>query len=353
MKENFYNVFVVGSPWHAYLAKIFFGKNDKYIIEYSSKKSLKSIKNSIQNKKDILKEINVEPLYFRNIFSLKNYFFAKNKFAKLQRFFSALEVKNIYYFNSESFLSLLIRSFNKKHSAVKIEDGVCDYLPFPLLQTNFFKNLIKTIVTKILGVYHFYYPTNLKEIERGYFFFPDKQNRNYPTESLLDFKDDLVKIIKKTEPSDSIILNTSNSALVIGQTLYEDSYCDFKLEIDIYKQLIKSLKLKGIKKIYFKFHPRSSTKKIKSIELLKQEFLELSIIEYDVSAEYLMVTNNFNLLVGFWSNSVIYSKPLFGIDSCTIMFSLLDTADNKFINKIAKVMSDKFPKFFIDFRKIS
>ena len=162
-----------------------------------------------------------------------------------------------------------------------------------------------------------------------------------------------MKIIKNTESSDSIILDTSNSALVIGQTLYEDRYCDFELEIKIYKKLIKSLKLKGMKKIYFKFHPRSSAKKIKSIKLLKKEFIELKIIDHNVSAEYLMITNNFNLLVGFWSNSVIYSKPLFGIDSYTIMFSLLEKADNKFINEIAKVMSNKFPKFFIDFRKIS
>ena len=55
-----------------------------------------------------------------------------------------------------------------------------------------------------------------------------------------------------------------------------------------------------------------------------------------------MITNNFNLLVGFWSNTVIYSKPLFDIDSYTIMFSLLEKKNNKFINKIAKVMSSKF-----------
>tara|TARA_X000000950_G_scaffold177861_1_gene215860 strand:+ start:16951 stop:18012 length:1062 start_codon:yes stop_codon:yes gene_type:complete len=353
MKRKFNNIFIIGSPWHAYLAKLFFGENDKYIIEYSSKKSLKSIKNSIQNKENILKEVNVEPLYFRNIFPLRNFFSIKVKFSQLQKFFSALEVKNIYYFNTESFLSLLIRSFNKNHLAIKIEDGVCDYLPFPLLQISFFNNLIKTIVTKVLGVHHFYYPANIRKIERGYFFFPDKQNRNYPTESLLDFKEDLVRIIKNTNSSDLTILDASNSALVIGQTLFEDRYCEFELEIEIYKKLIKSLKHKGFNKIYFKFHPRSSVKKIKRIELLKKEFSELRIIDYDGSAECLMITNNFNLLVGFWSNTVIYSKPLFDIDSYTIMFSLLEKKNNKFINKIAKVMSSKFPKYFIDFRKIS
>ena len=62
------NIFLIGSPWHAIIIRNFYSKNDGIIIEYTSKTSLDSIKNSLDNRHKIILCVNSRDFFFIKYF---------------------------------------------------------------------------------------------------------------------------------------------------------------------------------------------------------------------------------------------------------------------------------------------
>ena len=217
------------------------------------------------------------------------------------------------------------------------------------MQNPIIKKLIKPIITKITGTQKFYFPVK-KKIICSYFFFPNKINIYKKKISLLTFKKKIISILKTLKKKENISIK-KNSTLFIGQTLYEDNYCDFRSEIKIYEKVIKYFYGKS-QSIYFKPHPRTSKKKIEELKKIEKKYKNFKLLKSSYAVEIILAKYKFLYIVGLWSASIILSRKLFNIKSYTMVPMLLEIKRNNFLLKIDKILRKKFPLDYLDFRLI-
>jgi len=346
------NIFLIGSPWHAIIIRNFYSKNDGIIIEYTSKTSLDSIKNSLDNRHKIILCVNSRDFFLSNILFKKpaQLFSLKKNILELISKFKKIKANNLFISNENSFLADIVMPLDISKNYFKTEDGINDYLPFSLVQNKFLKKILKPLITKITRTENYYFPSKKPKINKKYFFFPNKINDNKIKISLFNYKKKIISNLKKLENNEKTIIK-KNSTLFIGQTLYEDNYCDFESEIKIYKKVIQYFKDRS-NYIYFKPHPRTSARKINELNKIAKKYKIFKLLKSNYPVEVMLTKYKFLYVIGLWSASIILSRKLFNIKSYTIIPMLLEIKKNFFLLKIHRVLKKKFPLDYLDFREI-
>lgn len=345
------NLFIIGSPWHAILAIALSKKEDRYIVEETSESSLRSINNIIPNT-NLLAVIKWSDYQFRNNISKPSAFYKlRRKIFKLSEESKLNSFDTIYVFNTNSIISNIITTHSRSRMIVKVEDGVCDYLPFPFYnQAGPVSRLCRDIILAPFGIYSYYQGIDASLISKGMFFFPDKACFTKQKANLFCKKAEILAAISESaKKSNMAELDRSNSALVIGQTLSEDRNCDLDSELSLYSHVFMKLRDQHFDNIEFKPHPRSSTIKIDSILASEKD---ISVIDDSVPAEYFLTRQNYGTIVGVSSNPVILARQLFNSSSYSVLPYIANNPEFKVSNTLVrthKVLKDKFPDDYVPF----
>ncbi|MFT6664049.1 MAG: hypothetical protein ACJA05_000895 [Porticoccus sp.] len=362
------NIFIVGSPWHAIVAKALIKKEvvekPLFIVEEISDSSYAQIMN-------VLKASNVHAVFshdrtrfstikkkglFGFLTSMRDEFAGVSRSARSVRgaLYATDKVANVYYFN---FYSPLTRAFlnelrgSSLVNMYRVEDGVCDYFPFNFMHHGSLEKRAKNILALVCGKSHLYRRSCswlFEETAKYYLFFPEKVDPQWSAKelfSLLEAKDEIKLICASSENDDALcILNPGTSALMIGQTLYEDGICSLEDEISVYLDASRFLG-----KVYFKPHPRSCREKIDRLTASG-----LSIVSTQLTAEALICKWRFGCVVGMWSNTIIYSRGVFELESYSMLYDLLDKSGGSadpHIAGIHHILIEKFRNCYVDFRE--
>lgn len=352
MKEREHNIFIIGSPWHAIIAESLSNDEDIYLIEFSTEANLASIKNTIKNKDKVLISVDGKIFFFSN--AIKNFFTnfkqIKKEFRAIKNKLLGLKAEKIYVFNLNSQFSINCINLIKNKKIVKVEDGVCDYLSFSLKQEGKTIRKIKSYISKLFGLDKIHFPNPVKEDE-SYFFFPERAPKKFANKKNLHLFRDL--IIEKLHAQKAQIMEVNNKdVLVIGQTMFEDKYCSLADEMQIYLSIAKKMKSIGCNNIFFKPHPRTSSKKLNILNNYENRSF-IKLLRSDFMVEEILAKHNFAYVLGMWSNPVIYSRPLFNVESYSLIPSLLELKRNNFLYRIHNEMTNTFPEFYRDFREIN
>lgn len=351
MKEVKPNIFIVGSPWHAILADTISKEKDIFIIEYSTIANLTSIKNTIKDKSKILISVDgslfyfsyaIKKLFTNSSYIRKNVDFIRNKISKLK-------VEKMYVFNLNSqFSAFCLHNINKART-IKVEDGVCDYLSFGLKQETKLFREIKLYISKVFGLDKIHFPKKILEDE-SLFFFPERAPNKYKNKkSLFSLKDSIIQKLDKLDPPKLEI--TKNDVLIIGQTMYEDKYCSLTDEMHIYLSISKNMKEKGCKNILYKPHPRTCLKKLNLLKKYENQGF-IQVLRSDFMVEEILAKYNFAYVLGMWSNPIIYSRPIFNVESFSMIPTLLKLKKNNFLYEINREMINIFPEFYKDYKEL-
>lgn len=366
--ESSMNVFIVGSPWHAIVAKAIIDKkslvDSVFVVEKISDSSCRQILNMLKDSK-IHAVFSHENTRFITIKSKGLFGFLSSmsgEFVKVSRSVKSLknllsaEKKNtdVYYFN---FYSPLTRAFLKELRSSdlvnmhRVEDGVCDYFPFNFMNYGFFEKVAKMVLSLLCGKLELYRRSChwlFEKTENYYLFFPKKVNLQWGAKelcSLLEVKAEIKTICGNENNDDSLcVVNSEGAVLMLGQTLYEDGICSLEDEIDLYLDV--SHHMTG--KVYFKPHPRSSREKVDLLVVAG-----MTVIKTDSTAEVLICRFKFGCIVGMWSNTIVYSRDVFGVNSYSMLHGLLDRSDSKtdsHVIRIHRVLREKFDGCYVDFR---
>lgn len=361
------NIFIVGSPWHAVVARALIENKEMsdpvFIIEKISATSLEQILNVLSGY-DIHAIYSHEETRFVSIRSkgvIKFVTAMRRSFDEIGVSAAVLRDKvntcdantNIYYFN---FYSPITRRFLQEFKPAsqvnffRVEDGVCDYFPFNFMNYGLFQRLAKAGLAFAVGKYFLYSRSCawlFKRTSAYYLFFPEKIELEWGSKqllSLIEVKDNIRRICSSECVENELVIDEAGSSvLLLGQTLYEDGICSLEMEVRAYSTLLRCSK--GVK--YFKPHPRTCKEKIDYIE-----GLGFIVLHTDLSAEYLMSRYNFRYLVGMWSNSIIYSRKIFSIPSYSLTSVVLDSHEGDggaALRRIHKVLQDKFVGDYCEF----
>tara|TARA_B100002019_G_C21274071_1_gene604138 strand:+ start:5491 stop:6561 length:1071 start_codon:yes stop_codon:yes gene_type:complete len=351
MKREKPNIFIIGSPWHAVIAEAMSRENDIYIIEYATDSNLDAIKLAITEHSKIFLSIKGALFYFST--ASKKLFLnssrIKNEARSIKAKVMGLEANNLYLFNINSQFSLYCSNLISNNKTVKIEDGVCDYLTFNLVPENGFSRFVKKFISNVFGMKNIHFPKKI-DVHESYFFYPERAPDNHIGKKSLFGYVDLINA-KLAELDTPHLGKTNNDVLIIGQTMYEDRYCSLEDEMEFYLLISQKMLKTGNKKIYFKPHPRTSLKK----QLLLESFEKkkcFTLLKTELLVEGILSKHDFSYIFGMWSNPIIYSRPLFNINSFTMIPHLLEIKNNLFLSKINDEMVRIFSEFYIDYRTL-
>ncbi|MCC6076899.1 alpha-2,8-polysialyltransferase family protein [Pseudomonas sp. GCM10022188] len=347
-------LFIIGSPWHAAIANAIIKKENIehpiIIAEQTTKQSIEQIKTTIKHQ--IKYTFNHEKTRFDSIHkhgviqSIKR---MDEEFSQIEISTNGLpSISKVFYFNFYSPITRkILYSVTKKNSGValaRVEDGICDYFNFNFINHNRLKLAAKNILAMALGKGHLYLRSNKELFQKTseyYCFFPEKISKRWKTKKTIPLTDYANEITENFLISEK---TSDATSLIIGQTLFEDGIASLTEEISIYSMATKTLP----SPVVIKLHPRSSKEKV---EAISKEGIK--IIETSLSAESLICSGNYKTVVGMWSNTIIYSSCLFGVDSFTLTHQLLETTqrNNPHLAKIHKTLCTKFTTQYKDYRK--
>jgi len=354
MKYN--NIFIVGSPWHAILTLAILQDHDAVIIEYSSKSTLSAVKKCLCGNVKILAEIEAKKFYLSTYFSLNDFmkiFFLRNEIEKLKIYQQELSCKNLNVFAPSSEVSKILADSIDFDVLNKIEDGICDYMPFALLPSHScLKKLLRKVLISFLKLPYFYSNDFKLNFKSHYYFFPHLISSRNTSFSLLDQKEELINTLLKMGSDINVLPNYTfnKDCLLIGQTLFEDRSCSLDYELEIYREVSKSFLKSKNSNVYFKPHPRSCSAKMERLKKYALENPKFILLEGDFAVEILMVKYKFKSIVGFWSNPIILARTLFDCESYTMIHQLLSSHSLPHLEKIHTVLSELFPSDYIDYR---
>ncbi|CDF82554.1 hypothetical protein PKB_1189 [Pseudomonas knackmussii B13] len=351
------SLFIIGSPWHAALANAIIEreeiKNPSIIVEEISSSSLEQILGILKH--PTLAIFQHENTRFESIKKLGIFRFIRNMHLEFERiensckYLNQSQTRKVYYFNFYSPITRkIIKSLPKalsKREVIRVEDGICDYFEFNFINHKKPLLLIKNILATLLIKSDLYRRRNSKlenKTSSYYCFFPEKITQRWKSKKLIALLEYATEIRKNFSITEEAIVDDSES-LIIGQTLFEDGIATLEQEVRLYKTASDTLP--GPVKL--KAHPRTTRLKRDAIRAAGIEILETKF-----PAENLIATRPYHSIVGMWSNTVIYSAPLFHIRSFTMNHHLIEqlSTENSHLKKIHQTLSEKFPEFYIDYR---
>lgn len=353
------NLFIIGSPWHAALANAIVLKEKisdaVFFVECITEQSLLQIKEALNHQ--ISEVFYHEKTRFESI--KKNgltYFLREmpSEFKRIESVTSNLpkkEIHRIFYFNFYSPITRKIIFELEKNlvsrNITRVEDGICDYFNFNFINHSKIQSAIKGAMSLILGRHALYKRSNkhLYEITSEYYcFYPEKISPSWKkkdTRPLSGYSEE----IKRNFQASKTASTDKAETLIIGQTLFEDGIISLLQEVSIYKEAANLLP----KPAKLKPHPRSSEEKINALELAG-----IPLLRTKLSAESLIANGDYKIIVGMWSNTIIYSLDIFGIKSYTMNHSLIDKSNkgSSHLTKIHKTLCLKFKDQYRDYREI-
>lgn len=359
-------LFVIGSPWHAILATSI-TRHDSldslYVIEETSRSSLFAI-SKILNTQGLDDKI-IAILPWENVsiemlikkYGIKGLVFIKKGIKSnsdsITQYLDKIDEVFIFNVNSPVTRSILLKT-TQSIPLTKIEDGIVDYLDFKYTEKNelikmIFRSIIVAI-TRTKKIYKRNLKSFLSKIDKQYSFFPESAIKIEFAKiiNLTNYKYEIKRVLKDTfvnNVSDS--LDTNCDVLFIGQSLYEDNSLPLSEEIEFYKKIMGSL-VKKYNCIIFKPHPRTCNKKKLALIKYIESNEKIEYLDLDIPVEALLVTNNFTLVIGMWSNPIIYGRKLFGIETYSLMHYLdKHYKTTKLLTKIHKNMLKIFPNDYI------
>lgn len=361
----------MATPWHAILASAIFEskKCDNYLfLLEESKGRAKETTQLVLNSRGIESQNigSLHKLEFREVL-IRSRFLVKKELKKekerLKRKIVPLIEKNkninLYLFNPSSPVQRLVMEILGQAKITKVEDGLndyiisgCQYIPWP-------KRMLKSLLIKLFQVKNIYGSNIPEKYGRisSLSLFPAKFRWKGPKHDLLQIVNkNLGKIMEGLKNSDSVLVN-EKVGLVIGQSLYEDNTLSLDREISFYLKIANKMKEK-CNHIIIKLHPRSSEEKIKRIkqEIKKEGNENISLVPPEkLPIEVAIYSGRYELIVGMWSNPVIYSKTLFGVHCYTgmyLLFEMYPELKNSHLFSIHKEIKQLFGEFYKDFREV-
>jgi hypothetical protein len=339
-------IIIVGSPWQAIISKSYLRKENisqyKLIIERSSNKSYYEILRIFGIGEESEKILFVfhwsvyTPLNFQKIFSLK-----KNIELLKQKLTYQItdHDKEIIVFSENNMLfQLFIKVFHDKY-IIKLEDGVLDYLD-DLKKDSIFKGLTKKILfgrnAELFSYKNFYEKFDkIVMLAKKY----EEWSEKYT--SLLIYKTEIIQTINEVY-SNIANADYNSVSLLLTQSLSEDQVISEKDELIIYETILKKLKRKTL----IKPHPRSSNSKLRELESLANKYNAEFIFDFGVPAEALLVKNKYHSVIGVYSNTIIYSKLLFDIDSYTTLDDYMINKSQKKSKRTLRYIKNQIEKYF-------
>lgn len=348
------NIFIVGSPWHITVAASI-ARNQKfknedclYLLEHISDSSLKSmLEISTSLRLNIQQAGSIDKVRFANLNPVRTLPFlqlAKKELAEatdiMRLCMSKFAVEKVFYFNIHSPITRaqLIPAINSSATIVRVEDGICDYFPFPFVDYPKTKRAAKRILSELSGLAYYYKrscPSIKARTSEYLVFYPTKlSNADVSVASLLPYTSAIKELTMELSPATLESNNTTNgSTLLLGQTMAEDNITSLKDELEAYRAAAAECD-----HVYFKPHPRSTPQKIELVSKIPG----IDILHTTSSAESILASNNFSSVAGLWSNTIFYSKPIFGIKSKTLINSV--RTNNKQFVKIRDFLNARFPE---------
>lgn len=361
------NIFIIGSPWHAIVARSLIERCEGkviFVVEQVSVASLQQIEVLLEGypihavfAHDETRFVSIKSkglISFLNSMH-RGFTYIKSEALRLKEYLGAdASEVHFYYFN---FYSPITRCFLKEFegqpnvSFKRVEDGVCDYFPFNFMNYKLWQRTAKRGISILLGRYALYSrncPWLYKSTDEYFLFFPELVGDKWGSKqlnSLLDCKDEIKRICALEQRGVGVPMSdTESKILLLGQTLYEDKVCSLDSELEAYSVVLKD----SPGRVYFKPHPRTSDQKLKKIK-----DLGFDIIDTKLTAECLMSAYNFKAVVGMWSNSIIYSRSIFSLPSYSLagmMLSSPNESELKFLFKIHGFLKSTFVNDYIEYR---
>lgn len=360
-------IFIIGSPWHAIVARSLIkrcGGEVIFVVEQVSVASLQQIEVLLEGypihavfSHDETRFVSIKS---KGLISFLNsmhqgFTYIKSEALRLKEYLDAdASEVDFYYFN---FYSPITRCFLKEFegqpavSFKRVEDGVCDYFPFNFMNYNLWQRAAKRSISILLGRHALYSrscPWLYESTDEYFLFFPGlvgNKWRRKQLNNLLDCKDEIKRICASEQRGAGVPLSdTESKILLLGQTLYEDKVCSLDSELAAYAVVLKDFP----GSVYFKPHPRTSEKKLK-----KLKDLGFDIIDTKLTAECLMSAYDFKAVVGMWSNSIVYSRSIFSLPSYSLagmMLSSSNESELKFLFKIHVFLKSKFVNDYIEYQ---
>ncbi len=346
------SLFVVGSPWHAVLARAISKKGDSVILEQTSAVSAEAIIKELDNSGlEVIVSVKWDDFSLKRV-GFKRAFFNPfcifNALRKLRKLIPRMSYENLYVFNVNSPSTRLIMKYAEVESVIKVEDGVCDYLPFPLLaEHGLLKTILRGFFVRLNRASEFYLAPKALGYDRSLFFFPEKARKFVNQQSLLSYKKQLLSVLSDDSKDIDLDLSNSCAGLIIGQTLCEDGYCDLDDEVDLYKRCAIAIYQSGVPSVLIKLHPRTSAEKLSLILGSMSELKYVSVSNGSYPVERLLVRGCFKVVVGMWSNPIILARPLFDIESFTIMPLIALASGDPLLCKIDDFLKDNFEDDYV------
>lgn len=344
---------LVGSPWHAVLAAAIKEDNDRYIVENVSEKSYKTILKILDTDK-IVKVVEACEFYFSGYLKAGRIFKLPKLFLKVRRLVSVIQGIDsdcLLIFSDESEISRIITNSVAWSRVIKLEDGVCDYLPVPLRPPSSpLVRYIRFIGATCLGVER-YYRKILGKIDEVYLFRPDVSRKFSQAKWLdipkLDIHKELILLC------DDLDVDMSDEAvLVVGQTLYEDGAVSLIDEVNMYRFIADKCvnEFKGEVKIFFKPHPRSCNEKLELLSDFMEANSQFEVLHLNLPVEALMTKFDFKAVFGMWSNPILLGRRLFGTETYTMMHQLSEKLEDGHLVEIHRNLNLIFTGDYCDYR---
>lgn len=330
------NLFIVGSPWHAVIAMALTETMsatcvNEYVLEYSTGATREGIEKVVDKSMVKVVEVDWNNFLLPGVFkkSVLNFdpFLLRSNLSILRKRFIQNEsaYDTVYVFNLDSPISRVLVDLLNTKEIIKIEDGICDYLPFRFYgELNFVGRLVRTIylhANSSQRIYRYRSPQYYLRAKSALMFFPERYSLVPNVQDLTHYMDSIKRVLIGDEISSNSRTESDETCLFIGQTLCEDKACSFETEIKIYLDAFSKILSSGMaRKIIFKPHPRSSKAKYEHIEEgARRKKIDLELVSKAIPVETMMVKDRYAMIVGMWSNPVIYARKLFGVPSFSLM----------------------------------
>lgn len=357
-------VYIIGSPWHAVIALAMSHNIESvgYIIEKVSESSLAAILNLFKRAgadHKIYKILAWDDIAIELLYKKYRYAFVYYMYKNIRKYRSCFagkdDIEEVFLFNINSPVSrCVLKGMKSGVKIAKVEDGVVDYLNFKYTDTgSLYYNTARALFVLLTGTGYIYRRNHLavqKLIETQYAFFPTKIGciNSASILDLMEYKvqiQDVLALVRDHEWTDDNCADAK--VLFIGQSLYEDNSMPLDDEVRFYLEEMEKL-VKKYGKVIFKPHPRTTyEKKVALCELIGNR---VDIIYYDVNVpvEALLVNSEISVVVGMWSNPIIYGRKLFDIQTSSLMFKLDRRGISPLLHKVHCAMIDIFQDDYQD-----
>ena len=317
---------ILGSPWHAILAKSYIAKykiNDcKFIIEKANDRAFDEIVSILDIKKeDVILTIELESFRILPINKVKETLHYIRHIKTTVRKAGFCEQKTVLVFAEQNmFFKIFYDTFGETKIYIKIEDGILDYLP--MLK---FSSKLKQILafTLIGGNYKYYTYRDFFSVFKQVLMLKKPSSVKEDCYiSLLVLQKNIQQTLNKKYDIKVLdnIVRTPQTILFLCQSLSEDNFVDMESEIAIYEEYIKGKVLEGFF-VLIKMHPRNSLEKLEAVKQIISKYPDnTSLFEVQsMPAEALLSGGHFHSIVGMYSNTIIYSKSFFNVEGVSLL----------------------------------